>query len=431
MPCNFFYIFGLLKKGGVETDLLLCEWMCRDDFFRRINDLATIMNLQPTIFLSSIISEFYDLRGALKYFLGKSGFRVLMSEEPDFGADCDKDSLDNCKSRIDSSDYYLLIIGIKSGFEFELEDGRKTTVTFEEFKYFLKLKEGSKDINLIAFVRKQAWDFYVSKDFANMSEIQHQFIDELVNNSLMEKQIGRWRYSFDKFSDIISVLETNQNGLFTEATRKIGIYRTYLKQELTQILKALLISDKKDGKGIRTLKQLYDLPDIKFRDFLESEKISRDTAVYVKTFVQFYSYKQELLLKINRIFNYISQGEFAVFNAKSETYELPEYIKATIQALEILEKVLINFQRGDLYRKIAQMDVDNMFLNDFEYGIVRSQMSEIDLVSLKLINLMRCLHNNWTDFTKQDDKFYDYRGGTTDGIETTELIEFANQYFEK
>src|SRR5690606_27985014 len=101
-------------------------------------------------------------------------------------------------------------------------------------------------------------------------------------------------------------------------------------------------------------------------------KISKETAVYVKTFVQFYSYKQELLLKVNRIFNYISQGEFAIFNAKTETYELPEYIKATIQTLEILERVLINFQRGDLYRKIEKMGVDNLYLNEFEYGIVKS-----------------------------------------------------------
>ena len=300
------------------------------------------MNLQPTIFLSSIISEFYDLRGALKYFLGKSGFRVLMSEEPDFGADCDKDSLDNCKTRIDSSDYYLLIIGIKPGYEFSLDDGTETTVTFEEFKYFLELKRQGKDLNLIAFVRKQAWDYYVNKDFDNMPEIQHHFIEELVNNSLMEKQIGRWRYTFDKFSDIISVLETNQNGLFTEATRKIGIYRTYLKQELTQILKTLLIKDRKDGKGIRTLKDLIVLPDLSFRDILTNTRIPRETAVYVKTFVQSYSYKQELLLKINRIFNYISQGEFAIFDAKKETYELPNYIKATIQALECMITYFLN-----------------------------------------------------------------------------------------
>lgn len=387
------------------------------------------MNLQPTIFISSIISEFYDLRGALKYFLGKSGFRVLMSEEPDFGADCDKDSLDNCKSGIDSSDYYLLIIGIKPGYKFTLEDGSETTVTFEEFKYFLKLKQAEKNINLIAFVRKQAWDYYTSKDYSNMDKIQHDFIDELVNNSLMEQQIGRWRYTFDKFNDIISVLETNQNGLFIEATRKIGIYRTYLKQELTQILKTLLIRDRKDGKGIMTLKEFIQLPDFKFKDILENEKIPRDVAVYLKTFVQVYSYKQELLLKVNRIFNYISQGEFAVFDAKKESYELPNYIKVTIQALEILEKTLINFQRGDMYKKISDMGVDNLYLNEFEYDIVKSQLTDINIATLKIISLMRCLHNNWTDFETKDDKYYDYRGGTGDGIETKELIEFIDNYF--
>lgn len=385
------------------------------------------MNLQPTIFISSIISEFYDLRGALKYFLGKSGFRVLMSEEPDFGANCDNDSLDNCKSRIDVSDYYFLIIGAKQGYEFELLDGQITTVTFEEFKHFLKLKQEGKNINLIAFVRKQAWDYYNIKDYKSMPLIQHQFIDNLVHNSLMKKQIGRWRYSFDKFSDIISVLETNQNGLFTDATRKIGIYRTYLKQELTQILKTLLINDK---KGIQTLKDFIKLPELMFKDFLIKERISRETAVYLKTFVQSYSYKQEILLKINRIFNYISQGEFAVFNSKTETYELPNYIKATIQALEILEKSFINFQRGDLFKKIIEMDIDNLFLNKIEYNVVQNQLLDIDLATLKLINLMRCLHNNWIDFAKTDDKFFDYRGGSGDGISTNELIEFANNYFK-
>lgn len=391
------------------------------------------MNLQPTIFISSIISEFYDLRGALRYFLGKSGFRVLMSEEPDFGADCDKDSLENCKERISSSDYYFLIIGVKPGFEFELSDGTKTTVTFEEFKHFLELKSNDQNINLLAFVRKQAWEYYVNKDFDNMPKIQHDFIDELVNNSLLDKQIGRWRYTFDKFADIIAVLETNQNGLFIEATRKIGIYRNYLKLELTHILKALLLSDKKDGKGIRTLNEFIGLPEIEFAEYFTPQKIHKDVAAKIIAFVQFYSYKQDLLLKINRIFNYIAQGEFAIFNPETESYEQPEYIKMTIQALEILEKSLINFQQGDFYKRIISMesDVNNFKLREFEYGIVKSQLADIDIVTLKLINLMKCLHNNWSDFAKTDGNRYDYRGSTTDSITTEEIIEFSNKYFDK
>jgi len=38
-----------------------------------------------------------------------------MSEEPDFGADCGIDSLDNCLKQIEVSDYYFLIIGNKPG----------------------------------------------------------------------------------------------------------------------------------------------------------------------------------------------------------------------------------------------------------------------------------------------------------------------------
>ncbi len=388
------------------------------------------MNLQPTIFLSSIISEFYDLRSALKYFLGKSGFRVLMSEEPDFGADCDKDSLDNCKSRIEASDYYFLIIGVKPGYEFQLDNETNTTVTFEEFKHFLKLKEEGKDINLIAFVRQQAWDFYTKKDYENMPLIQHLFIDELVNNSLMEKQLGRWRYTFDKFGDIIAVLETNQNGLFTEASRKKGIYRVYLKQELTEILKALLLKDRNNGKGIRTLKEALNIPDLKFKDYFKKELIPKDIAIHVKTFVQFFTYKEELLIKINRTFNYISQGEFSYFDAKNEIYQLPEYIKSSIQVLEIMERTLINFKRGDLYEKIRQMDVDNFLLNEYEYYFVKSQLIDFNIATAKLINLMRCLHNNWTDFEKKDEDYYSYRGSSTDGISTKEVIDFSEKYFQ-
>src|SRR5690554_4491971 len=92
------------------------------------------MNPQPTIFISSIISEFYDLRGALRYFLGKNGFRVLMSEEPDFGVDCNSDSLPTCKSQIEKADYYLLIIGDSPGTTFKLDSDEDTTVTIEEFR---------------------------------------------------------------------------------------------------------------------------------------------------------------------------------------------------------------------------------------------------------------------------------------------------------
>jgi len=386
------------------------------------------MNLQPTIFISSIISEFSDLRGALRYFLGKSGFRVLMSEEPDFGADCEEDSLENCRTRIDSSDYYLLIIGLNTGYKFNLEDGHETTVTFEEFRHFLKLKEEGKAIRIIAFIRAKAWNLYTKKDEENMHPLQHEFIDDLVNNTLLNQEIGRWRHSFDKFSDIITVLETNQNGLFLEATRKKGIYRTYLKSELTQILKSLLIKDKSNGAQIKTLKQFINFPELNFSNYLRKEKIRKDVAVHIIAFIASFSYKEELLLKINRTFNYVSQGEFSFFNVKSEKYEMPNYIKTIIQVLEILEKVFLNFQRGDIYKNLAQQNVDNFLMSEFEYSFVKNQLHDLSTATIKLINLMRLFNGNWNDFEKMDDEFYEYRG-TANSISIQELIDFSENYF--
>jgi Domain of unknown function (DUF4062) len=259
------------------------------------------MNPQPTIFISSIISEFYDLRGALRYFLGKSGFRVLMSEEPDFGADCGKDSLDNCKSQIEKSDYYLLLIGNKPGTIFNLGD-TDTTVTFEEFKHYISLVRGGKSLNFIAFVRQSTWDNYVSKDTSKIDPLQISLIDELLTNSLFDDlKIGRWRYLFDKFSDIITILETNQNGLFLEATRKTSLYRKYIQREIYDIFKSLL--EKKSGTGeIYSLAQFVSLPTLDNLDIIDKSKIDKAVAIKIKVFLMMTANRDTLLRKINRVF---------------------------------------------------------------------------------------------------------------------------------
>ena len=39
---------------------------------------------QPTVFVSSTIYDFADMRSALKYWLGEMGFRAQLSEYNDF-----------------------------------------------------------------------------------------------------------------------------------------------------------------------------------------------------------------------------------------------------------------------------------------------------------------------------------------------------------
>jgi len=385
------------------------------------------MNPQPTVFISSIISEFYDLRGALRYFLAKSGFRVLMSEEPDFGADCGKDSLDNCKEQITKADYYLLLIGNNPGTVFQL-DGLETTVTYEEFKHYVSLVRSGKRMNLIAFVRNQAWDNYAKNDTSRIHPLQINMIKDLLTNTLFEDhKIGRWRYTFDKFADIISVLETNQNGLFLDATRKSSIYRTYIKREISEILKALL-EKRKDTGRIRSFTDVFDLPNLEHLDMLTPTRIDREVAARIIVFSSVLTSMDSLLRKINRVFNYIAQGEFSRFDVVEEKYVLPEYIKAAIQTLEILEKVFDNAKNGNFYSELRKRDSDNFLINKMEYWIVTSAHSDLKLATTKLVNLVKCLHLNWYDFEKKPDSFYEYRGRTGENISDAELIEFAERF---
>ena len=171
------------------------------------------MNPQPTIFISSSVIEFYDLRGALRYFFSKNGFRVFMSEEPDFGVDCNSDALPLCKERIENSDYFLLILGYNTGGIFDGGSG-DTTVTIEEFRHLINLYQTGRKINFFFFVRQQIWDDYTNHRDDKISPVLTNFITEVLKST--ESTLNRWRYCFDKFSDIITVLETNQNGLFID-----------------------------------------------------------------------------------------------------------------------------------------------------------------------------------------------------------------------
>jgi hypothetical protein len=382
------------------------------------------MNPQPTIFVSSIISEFYDLRGALKYFLGKSGFRVLMSEEPDFGADCDKDSLDNCKTQIEKADYYLLLVGNKPGTIFSVNE-KETTVTHEEFKHYINLIKAGKPLNLIAFVKQNTWDNYLRNDLSQINQLQIDLIKELVENSLFEdKKIGRWRYVFNKFSDIISVLETNQNGLFLEATRKAGIYRSYIKREITEIYRALV---QKTGltNEILSITEVLNLTDLKDLNFFEDSKIDREVAAKIITLCTVISYKDSLLRKINRVFNYIAQGEFSRFDTIEERYVLPEYIKLIVQTLEILEKVFDNAKNSDLFDQLRKRPSSEFFINGFEYWMVYSIYGDLKLAIDKLTLLIKCLHLNWFDIEKRPDSFYAYRGVAGEDTTDEELLKYA------
>ncbi|HEY6082288.1 MAG TPA: DUF4062 domain-containing protein [Chitinophagaceae bacterium] len=384
------------------------------------------MNPQPTVFISSVISEFQDLRSALKYFLENSGCRVLMSEASGFGAEPDKDSLVACKQQIAKADYYLLLIGDNPGTIFEI-DGRKTTVTIEEFRYYCFIKS-TNAMRLMPFIREKTWGKYNNND-PLLCPLQINLIQE-VTGSLPdeERKLGRWINRFDEFQDIVNSFEATKSGLFIEANRKSSIYRTYIKRELTDIFKIFITRNTESGK-LQSITEFLALPDIQFTDPITPMQIQKDIAIKIQIFLMFLDKKESLLKKINRTFNYIAHGEFARFDTANEIYILPEFIKLTEQTLEILEKVFDHANNIYLFEQIKKRDKDNFNVSKVEYLFVQSLCLDLKIVISKLVNLMNCLWNNWFDLEKQPDSFYAYRYTVSDKISDEDIIEYSKEYF--
>jgi len=65
----------------------------------------------PTIFISSTVFDFRDLRSALKYWLEELGYHVLLFEYNDFPKALDKNSYDACVATVERADYFILLVG--------------------------------------------------------------------------------------------------------------------------------------------------------------------------------------------------------------------------------------------------------------------------------------------------------------------------------
>jgi hypothetical protein len=101
------------------------------------------------IFVSSAVYGSEDLRSAIKSWLEELGHEVLLSEEPDFGADQQLDSINACIDRVRSSDAYILIIGDRTG---NLIPGTNISITRKEYETAYQMHK-TKRLPVINFVR--------------------------------------------------------------------------------------------------------------------------------------------------------------------------------------------------------------------------------------------------------------------------------------
>jgi Domain of unknown function (DUF4062) len=193
---------------------------------------------RPTIFLSSTIYDFRDLRSALKHHLEVRGCDVLASEYNDFTKPYDRHSYQACLDSIAQADLFILFIGSRVGGWYD--HANHESITQKEYRTAYSLAQQGK-LRLLSFVRAEVWNFreniksleehiksmaelndesrnaikrYPNK-FATDAEFIVSFIDEVTRNKETAAAvrgngafpIGNWVHPFNSFSEVVQVVD--------------------------------------------------------------------------------------------------------------------------------------------------------------------------------------------------------------------------------
>lgn len=223
---------------------------------------------RPTVFISSTIYDFHDLRSAIKNYLEESGCRVLASEYNDFTKPLDRHSYQACLDTIPQADIFLLLVGTRVGGWHH--EPTRVSITQQEYRTAYALARVGK-IRLLSFVRAEVWNHRqgskemqkhlttlseVDDDlrqkimsrpsaFASDSEFIVSFIDEISRNKETadavrgkgEMPIGNWIHPFGGFVDVRDVLDPL---IFNGLPVRKAAGRKALQNQLLSLLRDIL-----------------------------------------------------------------------------------------------------------------------------------------------------------------------------------------------
>lgn len=150
-----------------------------------------VRSVSPKVFISSTVKDLRDLRSALAWTLGKQGFTVLASESPEFPVRGDRSAPDECFASISQCDYYILMIGSRTGIL--RQDG--VSITRHEYRLAREsfLKSGRPKLHL--YLRSETQSALKSRDNEAIDNIDHlsSFIDEIQQSdapSFLQRFVG-------------------------------------------------------------------------------------------------------------------------------------------------------------------------------------------------------------------------------------------------
>ncbi len=223
---------------------------------------------RPTIFLSSTIYDFRDLRSALKYHLELQGCSVLASEFNDFQKPLDEHSYDACLKSIEQCDYFILLIGSRVGGMYDPDS--QISITQKEYRTAYELHKLGR-LHIMTFVRGEVWQVkedrralskhlrelkmkesevtrvlaYPNK-FASDAEFISSFIEEVGRNIETKSAIaeglprptGNWIHVFKDYAEIVAAVDPV---ILMGLPAHEAYFRRALEGEIIQILGKCLI----------------------------------------------------------------------------------------------------------------------------------------------------------------------------------------------
>lgn len=317
---------------------------------------------KPQVFISSTIYDFKDLRSALKFWLTEKGYEARMSERNDFKKDSNQNSYQACLDSIKECDYFILLIGSRSGGIYSQDPF--ITITQKEYQYANELAQQGIIKKLLVFVRKNVWDIredrkalqkYIeneilkdddlkskkeqlkaitkqSSSIIKDAEIIFNFINEVTKIDEMKKAVRvgedyperNWINQFENFEDIINVLKIE---LGVEYDIEIKRWTEVLKQEISENLARLSTSSNQEifpSFSYATLAR-NKLPD----KFGESYTLNYKEIVMLKAFAVMGVLQGELL-SLEVITAAINAGVYLRYNSQIGKYNSGNIHKALL-----------------------------------------------------------------------------------------------------
>lgn len=238
---------------------------------------------RPTIFLSSTIYDFQDLRSALKDYLELRGCTVYASDYNDFAKELELHSYDACLRAVEQADLFVLFIGARVGGL--VDAATRKSITRAEYERAYELAHQGR-IRIVAFVREQVWTHRESvkelERFLQNDQLAQRerpitgaptkfmtdattiidFIELVARNAETAKAakgegafpINNWLHPFKTFGEIRSVLDPL---IFAGLTVPQAAGRAVLYSRLTTLLQGVLI--KANSGPAMPIKRVRDL----------------------------------------------------------------------------------------------------------------------------------------------------------------------------